>query len=83
MGVDDRRLYNTVETNWKCHGQNKAAVPAKKREAMECKIKQQMGNFLLRVHSWHILHGDVCKPRGNGAFLYSLHAIMWVSSELV
>lgn len=31
----------------------------------------------------HFKLKDVYEPRGNGAFLYSPPAIMWVSSELV
>lgn len=31
----------------------------------------------------HLKLKDVCEPRGNGSFLLSPHAIMWVSSELV
>lgn len=40
---------NTLKTNKKCHGQNKAALTVEKREALECIIKQQIRNVLFEA----------------------------------
>lgn len=73
----------TVKTNEQCHGQKTGSVLCKE-DGKRIHNQGADGTFSLEIAQLaHFKLRDVCEPKGNGAFVYSLHAIMWVSSELV